>query len=84
MSELTGELPFNDKTGMTGLLRYANYDQSGVYEEQYDRYSAKFAVYYETRLGRVSTGYIFNKNDSDLDNEDYTNNIVFVDASLKF
>lgn len=83
-AELSGELPFNDKTGVTGLLRYTNYDQSGLYEEQYDRYSTKLAVYYATRLGRISTGYIFNKNDSDLDSEDYTNNIVFVDAALKF
>ena len=54
------------------------------YAEEYDRYSTRLALYYETRLGRVSTGYIFNKNDSDLDGGDYTNNILFVDASLKF
>ncbi|MGK2907448.1 MAG: TIGR03016 family PEP-CTERM system-associated outer membrane protein [Desulfuromonadales bacterium] len=105
--ELSGDLPFNDKVGVTGLLRYTNYDdsgietsptvidtdnsfviiipgQSGLDAEEYDRYSMKFALYYETRLGRVSTGYIFNKNVSDLDSEDYINNIVYVDASLKF
>ena len=105
--ELSGDLPFNNKVGVTGLLRYTHYKdsgievpptlidndnsfvivipgQSGLDKEKYKRYSTKFALYYETRLGRVSTGYIFNKNDSDLDSGDYTNNIVFVDASLKF
>ncbi len=82
--ELSGELPFNDKTGISGLVRYTNYDQSGLDAEQYDRYSTELALYYETRLGRISTGYIFNKNDSDLNSEDYTNNIVFANASLKF
>ena len=81
---LSGELPFNDKVGVTGLLRYTNFDRTGLDEEEYDRYSTRFALYYETRLGRISTGYIFNKNDSDLDDEDYTNNIVFINASLQF
>ena len=81
---LSGELPFNDKVGVTGLLRYTNFDRTGLDEEEYDRYSTRFALYYETRLGRISTGYIFNKNDSDLDDEDYTSNIVFINASLQF
>lgn len=105
--ELSGDLPFNDKVGVTGLLRYTNYEdsgvevmpaiividnsfvvvvpgQSGIEAEQHDRYSARFALYYATRLGRVSAGYIYNLNDSDLETEDYTNNIVYIDASLRF
>ncbi|MDT8445225.1 MAG: hypothetical protein RQ722_13095, partial [Desulfuromonadales bacterium] len=105
--ELSGDLPFNDKVGVTGLLRYTNYDdsgietlptmividnsfvviipgQSGFEAEQYDRYSANFSLYYTTRLGRVSAGYIYNRNDSDLDDENYTNNIVYVSAALRF
>ena len=69
---LSGELPFNDRVGVTGLLRYANFDQTGLFDEQYDRYSARFSLYYEIRQGRVSTGYIYNRNDSDLNDSDYT------------
>ncbi len=82
---LAGELPFNEKTGITGLLRYENFDRTGGFEEeQYDRYSTRFSLYYETRLGRVSAGYTYNRNDSDADGGDYTNNIVFIQASLTF
>ena len=105
--ELSGDLPFNDKVGVTGLLRYTNFDDSGtddmpasivsdnsiiiitpgspgIDEEQYDRYSLRFSLYYVTRLGRISAGYIYNRQDSDLDDADYTNNILFVAASLTF
>ena len=82
--QLTGELPFNEKTGITGLFRYQNFDRSGFDAEEYDRYSTSFSFYYETRLGRISTGYIYNRNDSDLNSEDYTNNIVFINTSLRF
>jgi hypothetical protein len=82
--ELSGELPFNNKVGVTGLLRYTNHDRSGVEADEFDRYSTQLATYYATRLGRLSTGYIYNRSDADSDSEDYTNNIVFVAASLKF
>ena len=82
--QLTGELPFNEKTGITGLFRYQNFDRSGFDAEEYDRYSTNFSFYYKTRLGRISTGYIYNRNDSDLNSEDYTNNIGFINASLRF
>jgi len=81
---ISGELPFNDKTGITGLFRYENFDRDGFDAEEFDRYSTRFSLYYETRLGRVSTGYIYTNNDSDRSDEDYTNNIVFINASLKF
>ncbi len=106
--ELSGDLPFNEKIGVTGLLRYTNYDRteretaplafsdgntvviitngdaSGLEAEQYDRYSMRLALYYATRLGRIAAGYVYNQNDSDLSNADYTNNIVYLEASLKF
>lgn len=81
---LSGELPFNDKTGITGLFRYENFDRSGLDAEEFDRYGTRFSLYYDTRLGRASVGYIYNRTDSNLDNSDYDNNIVFVQASLKF
>lgn len=82
--DLFGELPFNDKVGINGLISYSNFDQSGFDAEEYDRYGTRLALYYETRLGRLSTGYTFNQNDSNQDDSDYTNNIVFVEGALKF
>jgi hypothetical protein len=81
---LSGELPFNDKVGLRGLISYANYDETGDEPEEYDRYSALLALYYEIRMGRISTGYTYTQNDSNLNVEDYTNNIIFVEASLSF
>lgn len=81
---LTGELPLNEKIGITGLLRYENFDRTGQDAERFDRYGTSFSLYLETRLGRVSTGYTYNRTESDLDGGDYDNNIVFVQASLTF
>ena len=81
---LSGELPFNDRTGITGLLRYENFDRTGLDEEEFDRYATRFSLYYETRLGRVSTGYIYNLTDYNRGGDDYYNNIVFISASLRF
>ena len=82
--EVSGELPFNDKIGSEGLLRYENFDRKGLDAEEFDRYSAKIALYYDTRLGRITSGYVYNRNDSDMDDEDYTDNIVFIGGSLIF
>ena len=38
----------------------------------------------DTRLGRLSAGYTFTRKNSDIDVNDYTNNIVFVNAALTF
>lgn len=81
---LSGELPFDDKTGITGLLRYSNFDRSGRDAEEFDRYGLRVSYYYDIRLGRLSTGYIYNRTESDADNGDYDNNIIFLSASLRF
>lgn len=82
---LSGELPFNDKVGLRGLVSYANYDETGDDPSEYDRYSALLALYHEIRLGRISAGYTYTQNDDNRNNDDdYTNNIVFVEASLSF
>lgn len=82
--EVSGELPFDDKTGITGFFRYTNYDEDSLFPQKYDRYSTNIALYYETRLGRISGGYTFNHNDSDSRFRDYTNNIIYVNAALRF
>ncbi len=82
--DLGGTFPFTDKTGLDWGLRYANYDQSGFEAEEYDRYGARLALYYDISLGRLSLGYTYTRNESDLDDEDYTNNIVFLAANFTF
>ena len=82
--EISGDLPFNDKVGITGLFNYTHYDESGIYQQKYDRYSTRFTTYYLTRLGRISAGYTYNRNDSDVNTDEYTNNIFFLSASLTF
>ena len=82
--QISGELPFNEKIGITGLFRYTNFDRTGFEKEQYDRYSTRFSLYHDMRHGRISAGYTYNRNESDLDDGDYDNNIVFVSASLTF
>jgi len=52
--------------------------------EEYDRYDARLALYYDTRLGRLSAGYIYTLNESDLDENDYTNNLLYLQATLTF
>lgn len=52
--------------------------------EKYDRYGARLALYYDISMGRLSAGYTYTLNDSDLDANDYTNNIFYLQASLTF
>jgi hypothetical protein len=82
--DLNSTLPFTDKSGVMLGLNYTNYDQSGVEAEEYDRYGAICSLYYDISRGRLSLGYTYTRNDSDLEDEDYTNNIAFLAASLSF
>jgi hypothetical protein len=52
--------------------------------EEYDRYGAHLAFYYDISMGRLSAGWNWTRNESDQDDEDYTNNIVYLQASLTF
>jgi len=81
---LIGTLPFTDKYGLTWGLSYSNYDESGDEAQKYDRYGTRLALYYDIRLGRLSAGWTWTQNESDLDEEDYTNNILYLQASLTF
>mgnify|MGYP001773613038 CR=1 FL=1 len=82
---LSAEIPFNDKFGMNTLIRYTDYDEkSPEYSEQYQRYGFRFALFRQLRLGRISLGYTYNRNDSDQRNEDYTNNIIYAQLALRW
>lgn len=79
---LDGDVPITNKKGIAWLLSYTDYEE-GNYEE-YQRYGGRLEFYHQLRLGRLSLGYTYNRNDSDIPSEDYDNNIVFAQVSLRW
>jgi len=79
----SAEVPMSAKYGVNTLLRYTNYEEVGpIYAEEHDRYGFLLAFYRELRLGRISLGYTYNRNDSNLKTEDYDNNIIYAQLAL--
>jgi len=79
---LDGDVPITNKKGIAWLLSYTDYEE-GNYEE-YQRYGGRLEFYHQLRLGRLSLGYTYNRNDSDIPSEDYDNNIVFAQVALRW
>jgi len=82
--DLGGVFPFTDKYGLDWQLRYTSWERTGIDAEEYDRYGARLAFYYDVKWGRLSLGYTYNRNDSDIEENDYTNNIIYLQANLIF
>lgn len=82
-ASLSGDTPLTNRKGVTWLLSYSDFDDA-IGNERYQRYGARVALYHQLRLGRMSLGYTRNQNQSDLDLNDYTNNIIFADLVLRF
>lgn len=79
----SAEVPLSAKYGVNTLLRYTDYkEDSLIYAEDYKRYGFLFAFYRELRLGRISLGYTYNRNDSNLKTQDYYNNIIYARVAL--
>ena len=76
------DVPITNKKGIAWLLSYTDYEE-GNYEE-YQRYGGRLEFYHQLRLGRLSLGYTYNRNDSDIPSEDYDNNIIFAQVSLRW
>ena len=82
---LGAEIPLSDKFGVGSLLSFTDYDKDYLnYSEQYQRYGVRLSLYRELRLGRISVGYTYNRNDSDIKLQDYTNNIFYVQLNLRW
>jgi hypothetical protein len=80
---VNAEIPLSNKFGIGCLLSYTDYEEDyAQYSDEYQRYGARFSLYRELRLGRISVGYTYNENDSDTIADDYTNNIVFAQLNL--
>jgi hypothetical protein len=67
-----------DLTGEASVWRFLPED-----EDQF-RYGAGLAASYPFRFGTLSAGYRYRATDSDLDENDYKSNVVYVQAGLKF
>lgn len=79
---LDGDVPITNKKGIAWLLSYTDYEEGGG--EEYQRYGGRLEFYHQLRLGRLSVGYTYNRNDSDIPSEDYDNNIVFAQVALRW
>lgn len=77
---LNCEFPLTNKKGIAWLTNYTNYEKGD--QENYHRYGARVEFYYESRIGRASLGYTWNKTDSDISDNNYKNNIVFAQIVL--
>ncbi|MDX9710095.1 MAG: TIGR03016 family PEP-CTERM system-associated outer membrane protein [Trichloromonas sp.] len=79
---LDGEVPITNKKGIAWLLSYTDYEEGDL--EEYQRYGGRLELYHQLRLGRLSLGYTYNRNDSDIPSEDYDNNIIFAQVALRW
>ncbi len=79
---LDGDVPITNKKGIAWLLSYTDYEEGDL--EEYQRYGGRLEFYHQLRLGRLSLGYTYNRNDSDMPSEDYDNNIVFAQVALRW
>lgn len=79
----SAEVPLSAKYGVHTLWRYANYKEDAlIYDEDHQRYGFLLAFYRELRLGRISFGYTYNRNDSNIKTENYDNNIIYAQVAL--
>ena len=63
---------------------YANVQFDDVVEEEADRFTLGPSLEYAYRRFLASLGYRYRVNASDVDSNDYTNNIVFINGSVSF
>ncbi|WP_282756065.1 TIGR03016 family PEP-CTERM system-associated outer membrane protein [Desulfuromonas thiophila] len=78
----SGDVPLTLKQGVTWQLELTDYEEGDL--ETYLRYGARLELYHQLRLGRLSLGYTFNRNDSDLREQDYDNNIAYLQLALRW
>lgn len=85
-AHVSGEWPWTNRMGLSYLVRFTRYSRTGpgTFQEEYDRYGTRLGLYRDMPIGRFHFGYTWNKNDSDIDVNDYTNNIVWVEMRFVF
>ncbi|SPP99500.1 conserved exported hypothetical protein [Candidatus Sulfobium mesophilum] len=79
----TGSIPFSSK--MTGNI-FANYTRFKFQpeDERVDRYGVGFSLAYAIRKATLSAGYTYNRNDSNIDQNDYTNNVIWLQIRVVY
>ena len=81
--DLSSQLTRAFSATMDAEYEQAEYDDSGVNEEV-DRLTVGASFGYEYRRFLASLGYRYRINDSDIEVNDYTNNIVTLSATVRF
>jgi len=66
---------------MSGLYSYNKYRPEN---ETVNRYGARLNFDYTLKITTLTLGYAFNKDDSDVEGQDYTNNVVWISARFMF
>ena len=66
-----------------GELEFAEYQETDLDEDVY-RYSLGTSLDYEYRRFLISCGYQYRVNNSDVDTNDYTNNVVTLSGTVRF
>ena len=77
---VNGEVPITNKKGITWLANYTDFSEGHI--QDYQRYGGRIELYQQMRLGRMSLGYTYNRNNSDIADNDYINNIVLIKVTL--
>jgi hypothetical protein len=67
--------------GLLGRYAYYEFLPEG---EKANRYSARGSIGYSLKVGELSAGYTYNRNDSGNDANDYVNNVIWAEARLEF
>jgi len=80
--EFTGASSLSEINSFDDLLEYLWYLENP--SEDYKRYGARIELYHHLRLGRASIGYTFNRNNSEINENDYVNNIIFMQIALNW
>ena len=65
-------------------LEYAQYEEAGMADEDVYRVTLETSLDYEYRRFLASCGYRYRINNSDVDGNDYTNNVIFLSGTMRF
>jgi hypothetical protein len=80
---MTASIPLTSK--LTALVNgFYSYNKYLPENEKVNRYGARLAIEYALKITTLTLGYAFNREDSNIDLSDYTNNIVWIGARFVF
>lgn len=83
---LGGDWRLTEKYGLDYSTYFTHFTQDDPTEidDEHDRYGARLGLYRDVRFGTLRFGYTYNKNVSDIGEDDYDNNIVWAEIRFVF